>query len=250
VVRTRWGLSIACSECVIITTSLGRNTHCARTLCQWLDLTAGTGQFVDERRRAIRLLVDLAKYSEQVPDGHHITGVKYDRGNPTWFGGFADVHEGTWPTSRTPCVVVKRLRLNERHDPKSIIHKVRHRSSCHPLTYRLGASQRICFEGLSWRQFDHPNIVKFLGVLYETSSDSDNRVRLALVSVRKKDNLRAFLHSTDYNPRVDRKRLVGVLRVYYEECNAYLRRRSVDRDCQCFTLSARPRDRPRRCHFG
>jgi hypothetical protein len=62
-------------------------------------------------------------------------------------------------------------------------------------------------EGLTWRQFDHPNIVKFLGLYEETSGD---RVRLVLVSVRIEENLRFFIHSAAYKPHVDRKRLVGV----------------------------------------
>jgi hypothetical protein len=104
---------------------------------QWLDSTVGANQHFNERRRAIRLLVDLAKHSEKFPDGHYITGVQYDGDTFTWFGGFADVHEGTWPTSPTPNVVVKRLRLNEGHDNlKSLIHKVRRRVSCHSLAHR------------------------------------------------------------------------------------------------------------------
>jgi serine/threonine protein kinase len=61
---------------------------------------------------------------------------------------------------------------------------------------------------LTWRQLDHPNIVKFLGVYYE---ESEGRQRLSLVSVQIEDHLRNFLLSRAYNPHVDRKRLVSVL---------------------------------------
>jgi hypothetical protein len=73
------------------------------------------------------------------------------------------------------------------------------------LAYRL--SKRMRIEGLTWRQFDHPNIVKFLGMYEETSGD---RVRLVLVSVRIEENLRFYIRSAAYKPHVDRKRLVGV----------------------------------------
>jgi hypothetical protein len=65
-------------------------------------------------------------------------------------------------------------------------------------------------EGLRRGQFDHPNIVKVLGVFRE---ECDGRERLALLSVRMEGNLRSFLRSEAYNSRVDRKRLVGVLSV-------------------------------------
>jgi serine/threonine protein kinase len=64
---------------------------------------------------------------------------------------------------------------------------------------------------LTWRQFDHPNIVKFLGVYRE---QSEGRQRLSLVSTQIEHHLRAFIRSAAYNPRVDRKRLVGFLVVY------------------------------------
>jgi hypothetical protein len=94
--------------------------ECLRdTSYQWLDSTAGEISRATERRRAIRLLVDLAAQSGQVPDGHYLTGVKYDPLVPTWFGAFSDVHEGTWTESSTiHCVVVKRLRVNEGPEQK------------------------------------------------------------------------------------------------------------------------------------
>jgi hypothetical protein len=98
---------------------------------QWLDSTVGDISRTAERRRAIRLLVDLAARSGQVPDGHYLTGVKYDPLVPTWFGAFSDVHEGTWCESSTfNRVVVKRLRVNEGPEQR-VIQQVRRHSSSH-----------------------------------------------------------------------------------------------------------------------
>jgi hypothetical protein len=91
---------------------------------QWLDSTARDIRLAAERRRAIRLLVDLASHSGQVPDDHYLTGVMYDPLVPVWYGGFSDVHRATWSRLGTVTrVVVKRLRVNEGPEQK-VIHKV------------------------------------------------------------------------------------------------------------------------------
>jgi hypothetical protein len=86
----------------------------------------------------MRLLVDLAVHSEQVPDGHYLTGVKYDSLIPSWFGAFSDVHEGTWTRSRRSVarVVVKRLRVNKDPAEQKVLHKVGRRSLYYPLADR------------------------------------------------------------------------------------------------------------------
>jgi hypothetical protein len=61
-------------------------------------------------------------------------------------------------------------------------------------------------EALRRRRLDHPNIVKFLGVFRE---GNDGCGRLAFVFVKIEGQLLDFLQSTHYNPRVDRKRIVG-----------------------------------------
>jgi hypothetical protein len=66
----------------------------------------------------------------------------------------------------------------------------------------------MCIEALTWRQFDHLNIVKFLGVFRE---ENEGHERLTLISMRKEDNLHNFIRTTQYDPHVDRKRLVGFL---------------------------------------
>jgi hypothetical protein len=102
---------------------------------QWLDSTVGDTSRGPERRRAIRLLVDLAARSGEVPDGHYLTGVKYDQLVPTWFGAFSDVYKGAWSeSSNFNRVVVKRLRVNEGPEQK-YIHQVRRYSSSHRLGY-------------------------------------------------------------------------------------------------------------------
>jgi hypothetical protein len=109
--------------------ALSRNAHDAALLYQWLDFTAGTPYLAPERRRAIRLLVDLATKSGKVPDGHYLHDVEYASSISDWFGGCSDVHQATWFKSGIPvCVVAKRLRVNEGHE-KMLIHKVCSRSS-------------------------------------------------------------------------------------------------------------------------
>jgi hypothetical protein len=99
---------------------------------QWLDSNTWTTDVSAQRRHAIRLLADLAAHSEQVPDGHYLTGVKYEPLVPNWYGGYSDVHKGTWSGLGTVTrVVVKRLRVNE-GPGQDVIHKVRCPSSCSP----------------------------------------------------------------------------------------------------------------------
>jgi hypothetical protein len=97
-----------------------------RVYDQWLDSTARATQLAAERRRAIRLLVNLATTSNEVPDGHYLTGVRCTSLVPSWYGGFSDVHQATWSIYN---VVVKRLRVNEGPDQMEI-HKAR--SRCFP----------------------------------------------------------------------------------------------------------------------
>jgi hypothetical protein len=117
---------------VVLTILSWWNAHRARTPYQWLDSTAGQTALAAERRRAIRLLVDLAKRSGEVPDGHYIKDVQYNPRAPSYYAGFSDVHEAEWSNL---LVVMKRLRVNEGGD-KSDIHKVRRHSSCRALPNR------------------------------------------------------------------------------------------------------------------
>jgi serine/threonine protein kinase len=174
-------------------------------------------------------------------------GVKYDPNISAWFGGFSDVHQATWSTSGTVVsVVAKRLRVNEGSD-KMVIHKVRHLLFLQ--VSHLSTSQRMCIEALTWRQFDHLNIVKFLGVFRE---ENEGNERLTLISMRKEDNLHNFIRTSGYNPHVDRKRIVGYLAFFPFPRGSVTNRihPSVNGDKQCSGVSARPRNRARRYFLG
>jgi hypothetical protein len=85
---------------------------------QWLDANSHH----EDRRRVIKLLVDIASASNELPRTLFLRGVQLHSFNPTSCGAYADVFRGSW---KGTTVALKRLRFNDSGQMRDQIHKVR-----------------------------------------------------------------------------------------------------------------------------
>jgi hypothetical protein len=90
---------------------------CWLGLLQWLNSNPWHAQ----RPRALKVLVDLATSSNELPSGLFIQGIQLHSHLPDSFGAYADVFRGTYQGHP---VAVKRLRINESGKEKDVIHRV------------------------------------------------------------------------------------------------------------------------------
>jgi hypothetical protein len=185
------GQAILCSD---------NNIHeCSRY--QWLD--ANTCH--DHRRRVLKLLMDIASSSNELPASLFIRDVHLDSQVPESFGAYADIFRGTL---RGQHVAVKRLSINESGKTRYNIHRVSCLRSYQPMPMTYFTLKKFCKEGLTWRQLIHPNILPFLGVDGQTFSDIQ---MLGMVSPwMERGTLMQYMRSEEYDPVIHRHALVCI----------------------------------------
>jgi hypothetical protein len=92
---------------------------------QWLDNNLEH----KSRRKIMRLLIDVAGHSNELPHSLFVTGIDIGASrDPHSYGSFADVFRGTYENQ---IIAVKRLRINERGEARNDAHRVRGSAFCY-----------------------------------------------------------------------------------------------------------------------
>jgi hypothetical protein len=167
---------------------------------QWLDRHLEH----PDRRKILRLLVDIAAASNELPRSLFVSGVLVPSPRPVKYGGFADVFYGT--LNGRP-VAIKRLRINDDEHGNIFRVRVSARQLISVLYLMCCVSQDFCKEGLLWRQLSHPNVLPFIGV--DGNIDGDSPSFSMISPWMKRGTVMTYVRSSQYNPRVDRQRLVS-----------------------------------------